>query len=99
MFNNIGSKLKTTALIFFSIGVAASLIGTIVIWGQSSPYFPTFVPGMLVLVVGCLISWLGSSFGYAFGTLVEHTEKQTQMISLLMEEQKKANSLLLKKEE
>ncbi len=75
MFDNIGGKIKTLAAVTCGLGIAASIIGAIALWAQSSPYNSTTSAGVLVLVLGSLASWIGSFFTYGFGELIENTTK------------------------
>ena len=72
MFDNIGSKLKTVAQVFAWLGIIASaLFGLIVMFANGD----TPVPGLLIIVFGCLGSWLSSLGMYGFGQLIENTDK------------------------
>ena len=74
MFDDIGGKIKTLAEVVCGLGIAASVIGAIILWVQNSAYTPTIFAGVLVLVLGCLGSWIGSFFVYGFGQLIENTD-------------------------
>ena len=81
MFDNIGGKIKTLAVVLCIIGIIASVIGAFVIWGMhDSRYNPTIVLGFIVLVAGCLGSWLGSFFTYGFGQLIESNEEEVALL-------------------
>ena len=41
----------------------------------------TFWPGLLALVIGCLLSWVGSWILYGFGLIVESAEKNLHVSS------------------
>ena len=75
MFDNIGGKIKTLAVVICVIGMISSVIGGIVLWTQNSRYAPTILPGIIVIVAGCLGSWVGSFFTYGFGELIENTDR------------------------
>lgn len=75
MFENIGGKIKALAKVLCWIGIIASVISAIAMWGQNSSYSPTILPGILILVLGCLLSWIGSFFAYGFGQLIENTDR------------------------
>ena len=51
MFNNIGGKIKTLASVMCALGICASVLGACVLWGESSRYTPTILPGILLLVI------------------------------------------------
>ncbi len=72
MFDNIGSKLKTVAQVFAWLGIGASaLIGLIVMFANGD----TPVPGLLIIGLGCVGSWISSLGMYGFGQLIENTDK------------------------
>lgn len=65
MFNNVGSKIKTLALVFTIIGfVASGVLGVIMMFTQ------LFV-GLGFLIGGALSSWLSGCLFYALGEIVE----------------------------
>lgn len=69
MFDNIGRKIKDVAQIVTWIGIVASIIGGIIITSTlKSPI------GILVMIVGPLISWLSSLTLYGLGQLIENTD-------------------------
>ena len=72
-FNNIGRKIKTLAKVITWIGITASVIyGIVVVWLSNSPIF--IIQGLIVMIVGSLISWLSSMALYGFGQLIENTD-------------------------
>ena len=75
MFDNIGGKIKTLAVVVCVIGMIGSVIGGIVLWTQNSRYAPTILPGIIIMVAGCLGSWVGGFFTFGFGQLIESTEE------------------------
>ena len=87
MFNNIGAKIKTLAKILCWIGIIGSVISGIVIIaaGSKGGYYSTpygsissgsaVVAGILTMVLGSLLSWIGSFFAYGFGQLIENTDR------------------------
>ncbi len=64
MYDNVGSKLKTLAQISAICGIVGS-----VICGFISG---NFLLGLLIIVVGSLVSWLSSLTLYAFGEMHEY---------------------------
>ena len=71
MFDNIGNKLKNVAQVFAWLGIGASaLIGIIVTIAYKTP-----LPGLLIIGLGCLGSWISSLVMYGFGQLIENTDK------------------------
>jgi len=73
MFENIGSKLKWLAMAVCALGMLASLVFAVTIWMQKGSGQDTTLLGIIVLVLGCLASWVGSFFTYGFGELIENT--------------------------
>ncbi len=53
------------------IGIAASCISGVVM--MTSDYMSPLI-GLLVMVLGSLLSWVGSFMTYGFGQLIENTE-------------------------
>ena len=62
MFDNIGGKIKTLAVSTCILGIIAS-----VITGLSQLDHG----GILILLFGCMGSWIGAFFIYGFGELIE----------------------------
>ncbi len=80
MFNNIGGKIKAVAKILCWIGISASIIGAIVLWSSHNQYNymtrtynDTLGTGFVVLLVGCIGSWVSAFFMYGFGELIDET--------------------------
>ncbi len=84
MFNNIGQKIKTLAKVLCWIGIVLSVItgiaamlsgnSTITINGNYAVVSPV-ISGIIVIIFGCLASWIGSFFAYGFGQLIENTDE------------------------
>ena len=79
MFDNIGGKIKTLAMVICVIGIIASIICAIALWAQNSRYSLTIALGFGVLVGGCVGSWVGSFFMYGFGELIEETTRNREI--------------------
>lgn len=88
MFTNIGGKLKGVAKIVFWIGVIGSIIlgVCVMFWRNIVPVvswygyhtgitFGSFLCGLLVMVLGIFCSWLSVIRLYAYGVIVENTDK------------------------
>lgn len=85
MFNNIGHKIQKLAKAFWWIGIVfwsikgIDLIGSLSMTHQLTGLYVTAssAAGVLVsivtIIVGVLVSWIGSLVLYAFGQLVEDT--------------------------
>lgn len=82
MFYNVGHKIKgvistvTAILMLFSIleGIATFLIL------KSELEFWAFLIGVAVAGIGILFSWLANLVGYAFGQLVENSDRIREMM-------------------
>ncbi|MDR1328063.1 MAG: SHOCT domain-containing protein [Oscillospiraceae bacterium] len=77
MYNNIGEKIKGLAKVIAWIGIIVSVIaGLILIVEGSDSYYGGGIlisVGIVVVVVGTLVSWIASWFMYGFGELIEKT--------------------------
>ena len=75
MFKNIGGKIKGLAKVICYVGIAISVIAGIVMIGFGSSSYngdTMIVMGFAVMIVGSLVSWIGSFFAYGFGELIEN---------------------------
>ena len=74
MFNNIGHKIQVLAKVLCWIGIICWVItGLALMAGSSSMTYRLNVVGILTIIVGVLVSWIGSFLLYGFGQLVEDT--------------------------
>jgi len=76
MFNNIGGKIKTLSETLCYIGMAGSVIG-----GIAVAIMEDVLVGIIILVIGSLVSWIGSFFGYGFGQLIQNSDKIVDSIN------------------
>lgn len=65
MFDNICGKIKTMAQVICVLGIIGSVIGGIVLISVDM-----VIVGIIVLIGGSLLSWLGSFGLYGFGQLI-----------------------------
>lgn len=72
MFDNIGGKIKALAKAVCWIGIIASIIAGIVTMSLDEDMAGI---GLVIILVGCLFSWVGSFFAYGFGELIEKTSE------------------------
>lgn len=71
MFDNMGRKIKILAMGICWVGIISSLVvGVILFLGHET----LTVPGIIVMVVGPISSWVGSFVLYGFGQLVENSD-------------------------
>ena len=90
MFEDIGSKIKTTAQIFCWIGISLSIIFTFIFWSQQ-----LVGSGFICLFVGPIASWISSFALYGFGELIEKTTKiliELHKLNYNLKENNKANN-------
>lgn len=86
MFNNIGHKIQVLAKVLCWIGIICWVItGLALMAGGSSMTYRLngefvransgagVVAGIMTIIVGVLVSWIGSFLLYGFGQLVEDT--------------------------
>lgn len=89
MFNNIGGKIKGLAKFMCWLGIILSvIIGILLIMSATNRngYYrstdsATVVYGIIVIVVGSLLSWIGSFVLYGFGELVDNSSKLVELKS------------------
>ncbi len=72
MFKNIGSKIKNVAEFFTWIGIIVSIIVFLISISMGSD--ESIAIGFIILIIGCLGSWLSSLVLYGFGQLVENSD-------------------------
>lgn len=71
MWDNIGSKLQKLAKVICWIGIILSVIGGIVMITQSQA-----ILGIVYIILGPLLSWIGSWTMYGLGLVVESVENK-----------------------
>lgn len=82
MFNNVGNKIKGVAKVFCWLGIIGSVIGglSMIYIGLNSRHGEELIIyGLLITVLGSLLSWIGSLFTYGFGELVQNSCVQTEL--------------------
>lgn len=72
MFDNIGGKIKGVAKIITWMGIITSVISFLIILSTGDDKLIGF--GFIILIVGCIVSWLSSLTLYGFGQLIENSE-------------------------
>ena len=83
MFSNIGGKIKKLAKAVCWIGIIFSCIAGIgVSVGLGSNALVGALVGLLVAIIGSLLSWIGSFFMYGFGELVENSKIMAETLKL-----------------
>ena len=69
MFDNIGDKIKALAKVLTIFGIVIS-----VIYGMGLMVMNLFFVGILVMVLGSLLVWIGSFTLYGFGELINQSK-------------------------
>ena len=78
MFNNVGGKIKGVVKGFFAINVIFTVILGIVVWYNVADWnngFVGFLAGGFTFAIGFFFAWLSSLAAYAFGQLVENSDR------------------------
>lgn len=76
MYKNIGRKIKGLAKFICWIGITISVIWAIYLFSYDTDYYYNnikIITGIIILIAGPIISWIGSFFAYGFGELIEKT--------------------------
>ena len=77
MFDNIGSKIKTLAKVVCWIGIIGSIIAGIAMIATLGEV--GVLSGPLTIVLGALLSQVGSFVLYGFGEMVENSDIRTEL--------------------
>lgn len=85
MFEHIGGKIKSLAMICAVSGMIASVIGGFVVMDAAG-----IGTGLLIMVVGCVVSWVGSFMTYGFGQLIENTDAMAEWVRSQKQKEKAA---------
>ena len=76
MFNNIGKKIKGLAKLVCWIGIIIFAIvglGVIISGISGDNAVSAIISGILIIVGGFLVSWIGSFVMYGYGELIDKT--------------------------
>ena len=92
MYDNIGEKIKSLALLIFIIGVIVSVVAGVAILLLDGEIF--IVLGILIIATGSFIAWISSCFAYGFGELIDKTgETKAKSNYKIMDKTKISRSL------
>ena len=81
MFDNIGQKIKTLAMVVCWIGIIGSTATGLVLIGRGIDGPDVLVTsGVITVIFGPFLSWIGSFFMYGFGQLIDDTQKLREHI-------------------
>lgn len=80
MYDNIGSKIKTVAKVVGFAGIVISILAGLLflLVAFSEEKFSYFGIGILVAILGSIISWASTIALYGFGQIVENTDVLVQ---------------------
>lgn len=96
MFQNIGKKIKTLAVVVCWIGIAGSVIGGIVMVGvgaDSSGGDLLIGLGIPLIFLGPLFSWIGSFVLYGYGDMITRIRRiERKLYGQENEEEEKSDS-------
>jgi hypothetical protein len=94
MFQNIGKKIKTVAIVIMIVGIVLSVLGGLfAFWGGflGIDFITALVGFVMIASLGILFSWLSVFILYGFGELVDQsmtmTQRQEEILRLLKEQQ------------
>ena len=74
MFKNIAKKLKALAKVICWVGIVLSVLaGLLYIFASGDITYA--IAGVVAMLLGILLSWVGSFVLYGFGQIVENTDK------------------------
>ena len=82
MFENIGSKIKNLSKFICCIEIIACIVVGIVMAATNENLI---FAGILVAVIGALLSWVGAFILYGFGQLIENSD-------IIAEESRRSNA-------
>ena len=83
MFKNIGKKIMGLAKFITWMGFLASIIGGIAMIVEDEDLI---VPAVLVMVAGCLVSWIACFMLYGFGQLIHNSEECKTLLMKISEQ-------------
>lgn len=81
MFQNIGKKIKTVAIVIMITGILLAVLGGLVAFLEEysvSNLFEAFLTFLTVAGLGILFSWLSVFILYGFGELVDQSMEMTR---------------------
>ena len=82
MFDNVGGKIKSLAKVFCWLGLFLSVIvGIAMILISMNTYNGEVFAliGVVVIILGCFLSWAGSLITYGLGELIQNSCVQAEL--------------------
>ena len=85
MFKDIGIKIQLLAEILAILGIVLSCVIGVIFFGigfilETAGVVPGII-GIVILIVGPLVSWLGNFCLYGFGKLIEKSTASEKMLA------------------
>lgn len=74
MFNNIGKKIKLLAKFGCWVGIICCVIAGIIFLAFVGEDWWWIIPGLLTLLLGPILMWIGSWLLYSWGDLVDNVQ-------------------------
>ena len=91
MFSNIDSKIKVLAIVCSLLGMIESIVSGVLVIVYSAAWI-----GVIIILLGCLLSWVGSFTLFGFGELISYNieiknkiSAQNKMLGALLNNMKK----------
>lgn len=92
MYSNIGGKIKALAMVVCGIGAFISVVyGIYLIVNYSTGAeidYRVLLVGLIIIIIGVLLSWTGSFVLYGFGQLVQNSDRLVKHAEQLLALQK-----------
>lgn len=76
MFSNIGGKIKVLAVVLTIAGICGSVCMGVEIMDS---YYGDETYGLLVMIIGSLLSWVLSFTIYGFGEIITHLKRSNEI--------------------
>ena len=76
MYGNIAGKIKTLAQVVAWLGIIGSVVSWLVLVARDEDLLAA---GLIIAVIGSLISWVSSFVLYGYGQLIENTDKLVEL--------------------
>ncbi len=86
IFSNIGGKIKGFAELLTWLGILGSIFSGLWIMSIDDDFI---IPGILVIVIGSLVSWISHLLLYGFGQLIQNSDILVENSDILIDLQKK----------
>ena len=97
MFENVGGKIKFLAKTMCWLGIVSFIfLGLALIYIGGTKEAPIMaIQGVIYLIFGPIVSWIGSWFFYGFGRLIENSEIIVDKMSTINSQEEYENEIEL----